>query len=267
MADTAHDLFQAGDIAGWTAALTAEVKAAPTDVSKRFQLGEALLVAGNVDRADAQFDMVSTQDPSWGPKAAMIRQMLRAMKAREEFFTKGSPPEILKDPDDYLSTLLRANMSLREGDEAEAAKLFAEAEELRPEAPGTAGDKAFDDFRDLDDRTAGILEIVTSNGKYYWTPYSQVREIAFAPVERPRDIVLRQAEVDIVDGPSGVVFIPTIYWMDPGKSADAARLGRITDWLGDDDGGPMYGVGQRAFLIGEEAAAIHTLEHLTFNVG
>ena len=42
------------------------------------------------------------------------------------------------------------------------------------------------------------------------------------------------------------------------------RLGRMTDWRGG-EGGPVRGVGQRMFVVGEEDRSIMELKELTFN--
>ena len=73
---------------------------------------------------------------------------------------------------------LEASICLREGDQAKAAQLLAEAEESRPHPTGTCDGKPFDDLRDLDDLVAPVFEVLTSTGKYYWIPMERV--------ERPR---------------------------------------------------------------------------------
>ena len=61
--------------------------------------------------------------------------------------------------------------------------------------------------------------------------------------------------MDVNEGPDGEVFLPAIY-VTPGVEVDErTQLGRVTDFVGG-DGEPVRGVGQRTFLIGEEAMPI-----------
>ncbi|MGF1462458.1 MAG: type VI secretion system accessory protein TagJ [Maricaulaceae bacterium] len=258
--------FQSGDASGWINALTQAVKASAADPVKaaatRVRLGEGLMTVGDLDRADTQFDTAVSLDPSWGPKAALLRQLLRALKSRDEVFAQGRAPEVLAEPDAYLTALLKANAALRDG-EADAGALFEAAEQLRPAFAGVCDGATIDDWRDLDDRLGGVIEVVTSNGKYFWTPMSQVRELRFQPIERPRDVVLRQMELDVIDGPTGVVFMPTTYWTAPDRANDAMRLARVTEWSEGADSDPVIGYGQRVFLVGEEAKPVNSLTVLT----
>src|SRR5690606_30522696 len=109
---------------------------------------------------------------------------------------------------------------------------------------------AFDDFRDLDDLTAGLFEVVTSTGKYYWVPVEQVEAVEFRPPRRVRDLIWRPAAMTVRDGPDGEVFLPTRYGERGEEADDAYRLGRATDWAGG-DGAPVLGRGLRTFLVGD----------------
>ena len=44
---------------------------------------------------------------------------------------------------------------------------------------------------------------------------------------------------------------------------DALRLGRETDWR-EADGGPVRGVGQRLFIMGDDAVAMMDLDNIRF---
>lgn len=265
MTENVSDYLTSGDLTGWIEHLVAAVKAAPGDAGARFALGQALMVAGDYERADNHMDLAMNHDTSWGPKISLVRHMLRAMKSRDECFSAGRAPEVLKTPEGYLALLLKANAAFRDGDSDLAASLFEEAEGVRPAISGTKDGAAFEDFRDLDDRTAGILEIVTSNGKYYWIETSTINEMTVAPVSGLRDTILRQVEIDIEDGPSGVVFVPSVYWSADQDLDDKTRLGQLSDWS-DDDRPPVTGVGRRCMMIGEEMSAFgEDGRHFIFN--
>ena len=50
---------------------------------------------------------------------------------------------------------------------------------------GTCDGRPFEDSRDLDDLTSCVLEVLTSDGSYYWVPIADVESIEFRPPARP----------------------------------------------------------------------------------
>jgi type VI secretion system protein ImpE len=115
----------------------------------------------------------------------------------------------------------------------------------------------------LDDGFASVFEILTVSGKYCWVPGEQVAALELRPPQGPRDLLWRQARITLgTDGLEGNVYLPAIYPLT--ETADAAaRLGRSTTWHGG-EGTPVRGVGQRMFLVGEQAMPIMDIETLSF---
>lgn len=264
MGDTPGQLFQAGKLQEAVAAATQAVKAKPADPDRRGLLAEFLLFAGALERADTQFDTLSTQNPEAAVSVALIRQIIRGEQARRQLFGDGRPPEFLDvPPPDALRLKLEAVVALRDGRAADALALCEQAEDARAPLRGTHNGAAFDDFRDLDDIFGGMFEVVTSTGKYFWVPADKVERMEFHPPERPRDLLWRRASVNVRGGPDGDVFIPTIYPGLADDAADALRMGRVTEWS-EDEGAPVRGSGQRSFLVGEECLPILQLGVLEF---
>jgi type VI secretion system protein ImpE len=258
------ELFQAGDLAAAVAEAVQEVKAAPMQIERRVRLADYLLFTGDFDRADKQLDMAGTQDPGWAPKLAMLRQLVRGGVARQDLYQSGRPPELLGQAPDYMQMLLKALVAVREDRAEEAAELVAAAEEARPALAGTCDDVAFDDLRDLDDLNSGVLELFTTNGKFFWVPLSSVRRMDFAPPAGPRDLLWRQVDIDIKDGPQGVVYVPALYHQWQSELADGFKLGRESDWV--EAAGIYRGIGQRCFLIADEAVPVSDITTLEFVV-
>ena len=256
---TAADLIKAGDLAGARAALVETVKRSPADAEARYALAETLIVQGEWERADGHLDLVSTQDPSWGVLVALVRQLLRAAVHRDEVFAKGRSPDLVTPPTPEIETALRILLEARTGDEAGALREAADAE--APDLSGTCDGRAFDTLRDLDDRTADVLELLTSTGKYVWAPWSAVVSLELRPIERPRDLVWRAAELELRDGPTGVVYLPMIYQAAAGSLTDPQRLGRETEW--DEQGGLTCGLGQRCLLVGEDLVPFSSIGGLS----
>lgn len=257
------ECYEAGDLKGAIAAANDEVKNNPTDLSKRGFLIELLCFAGELERVDKQLDVLGKQDPDSMIGVAQLRHLIRAEMARQQFYTDGRLPEFLHEPSEAMQLHLKASIAIREGNQEEAAGLLAEAEEKRPKVSGTCDGEKFEDIRDLDDLTSPFIETLSSNGKYYWVPWEQIVSLDFTAPVRARDLCFRQVELSVKDGPDGQVFIPALYAGSHTNEDDKVRLGRFTDWQGDDNT-PIRGVGQRTWLIGEHDHPILELKHIEF---
>jgi type VI secretion system protein ImpE len=266
-ADSAGALFRAGRLDAAIEAANMAVRRAPGALGERILLAELLLFAGNLERCDRILDAAVHTDPGAAAVIAEFRQLLRAEAARRQMKREGRLPEFLEAPSAALRAALAAAVALRAGDAAEAARQAAAAEAARPRVAGSLGPPSaevrFDDFRDADDLCAGFFEVLTVTGKYYWIPTERVVSLVFQPPRRPRDLVWRRARIATAGGPDGEVYLPAIYDAPDAGLDDAFRLGRATDWRAE-DGGPVRGVGQRVFLIGEEARGIMELTAVRF---
>jgi len=265
--ETSGALFRAGKLAAAIDAANAAVRAKPGDFVERLLLAEFLVFAGNLQRADVILDAAAKADPTTAIVVAEFRQLLRADIARRQCLTEGRVPEFIGEPTPPLKAALAALVALRAGDLGEAARQAAEAENCRPRAAGSMkrpdGDASFDDFRDADDLFAGFFEVLTTTGKYFWIPTERVASIEFHPPRRPRDLAWRRAAMSVIDGPDGEVYLPAIYVSAEAGSSDDVCLGRTTDWVGEEDG-LVRGIGQRVFLIGDDAFGIGDLSALRF---
>jgi type VI secretion system protein ImpE len=263
----ANELYKAGKLHEAVTAALEDVKQHPTDTGKRAFLCELLCFAGDWERADRQLDALSPPEPDAQMGVNLFRQLVRAEFARQQFFTEGRLPEFLDQqitPD--LTLRLEGSLLLREGKAAEAAALFARAEEQRPRISGTCNGQPFADLRDLEDRTASFFEVLTSAGAYCWVPLERVDEIDFRPPTQLRDLLWRSAHMSVRDGAEGDVFFPVLYAGSAGDADDQVRLGRATEWRGDNDG-PVRGFGQRIFLADNEDRSILELQSLKINPG
>jgi type VI secretion system protein ImpE len=263
----AREHFEAGRLAEAVTVMNEEVRANPRDADRRGFLAELLCLTGNLERADLQLDAIGQQDPKLALGVALSRQLIRGEQARRQFFSDGRMPEVIGEPTERLRLFIEASVRLREGAVAEAADVLTRLEAARAPLAGIHNDQPFDDFRDLDDLIAGVFEVVTSVGKYYVIPMERVAFVEFHAPERPRDLMWRRALMNVIDGPEGEVFIPVSYVppgiQPPPTVSDAARLGRITDWVGG-EGEPIRGIGQRSFILGEESIGILELGRIDF---
>jgi type VI secretion system protein ImpE len=258
---TPGELYQAGKLKEAIAEAQEGVKKHPVDTLRRGQLAELLCFAGDLDRADKHMEAVAQHDPASLVGVNLFRQLLRAEKARQQFHGEGRMPEFLGEPSPLLKLHLEASIDIRKGDLANAARLLAQAEEQRPRVSGTCDGRPFHDFRDLDDLTASYFEVLTTTGKYYWVPLERVERIEFRAPERPRDVLWRRALMVVRGGPDGEVCLPSTYPMTHAQDDDQLRLARGTQWI-EQEGAPVRGIGQREFLVGDQAVSVLELKEI-----
>jgi len=239
---TATEAFKAGKLAEAVAAGIEQVRNNPADRGKRMFLAELFVFAGDLERADKQLDMLFQPDAPDLMTVTLFRQLLRGETARREVFAQGRLPDFIAQPPEHVKQHLEAAIHLRENRPAEAA---------------------FDDFRDLDDLTAPVFEVITANGNYYWVPIETVELVEFHKPERTRDLFWRPTHMIVNNGPDGVVYVSTLYPGSHASANEAMKLGRGTDWTGG-DGTPYRGTGMREFLVGDAARAIMELTQIEF---
>lgn len=255
-----NSLYSSGRLADAATAAISVVKGKPADVGARLFLAELLCFQGDWERAEKQLDAAAKQSQDDGFLALLIRQLIRGEILREQVFSEGRSPQLVGElpMDAKLQLEICTELRLHQN----AAELVEKAQEAREPIAGHCNDQPFDDIRDLDDRMAGILEVITATGKYYWVPSKSVKTLEFAKPERPVDLIWRKASIDVENGPEGEVFIPVRY---PCPNAegwdDQLRLGRATSWAGETTGA-VIGLGQKMFLLGEEAKSMLEIDRI-----
>lgn len=233
------------------ALLVARVKAAPADAAARLDLVDLLILLGEWEKADMHADLAGTHDPARAVPTALTRQLIRAAAWRGDTFEKGRPPELVTPPDAAIEAAL-ARIAGKDAIDASSP------------LSGTCDGAPYDELRDADDRTAGVLEVLTSTGKYMWVPFAAVISLRPAKPASVRDLVWRPAELEVADGPGGIVYLPATYHAQ--LQTDAQRLARETDWIEGVDGS-VTGVGARLLLVGDDLLALDGFEELTVAQG
>lgn len=260
---TIQEHYANGRLAEALAAATEAVKKSPSDVSARQSLVEMLCFTGDFARADTHLDLMGTRDTAMAVRIALVRQIVRGEVVRQQCFSEGRVPELLAGPTPTVEHLLKLQVALRAGDQSAAAEHAKAAAAARPKCAGTLGGKAFDDFRDWDDRVSGVLEAITPTGKYYWIPVEQVVSLKFMPLETLMDVLWRPVEMQVKDGPDGVVYLPALYAGTASVADELVKLGRLTTWDGSLPG-VNIAAGHRVFRVGDADVALHELGDVTF---
>ena len=261
---TAIDLFKQGKLEDAIQATIEVVRNNPSDISARSSLCEFQCFAGNLEKADKQLDTLLSLDADALHGVSMFRQLIRAEQARNDFYRDGALPDFIEQPGDELKARLEASIAIREGHADDAVARLAEAESARTVVTGTCNGENFSDLRDLDDLLGSVVEVLTSTGKYYWVSLNQIRSLTFDPIEHTRDLLWRPMEIEVGGDIDGRVYAPALYHGSFEGDDPKSHVGLATDWT-ESIAGVIRGVGQKMFLVGEDAVPGLEITELRIN--
>ena len=256
-------LFDEGKLAAAIEELTRDVKARPADANLRTFLFELLSFAGEWERAERQLDVIGHQSATAEVGTQAYRDNIGAERERRRLFAEGGEPHFLVEPPRYADRLLAAIALLREGDAQEARRALEQVEDERPPLAGRINDRPFRDFRDFDDLCGPVLELIVQ-GRYTWLPFEQISRMEIAAPRNLRDLVWARARIESVDGATGEVFLPALYFGSSAHADDRVRLGRVTDWKQVGEGLHLT-VGQRLFLVDDEDEQVFEARTIEFD--
>lgn len=239
------------------------VKTSPTNAAARTFLFELSCFSGDWDRADKQLDVIGHQDTNSLIGSKIYQQNFKAERDRINLFANGTRPESMMKLPDYVEDLLKANELVRLGKTDEARMLLDSVEENRPAFPCTINGEKFSDIRDYNDLTMCVFEIIIKD-TYVWVPFEQVEKIEFLDRKSLRDVFWLQAKVDLKNGTSGEMFLPSLYVNSWKHDDDLVRLGRSVDWR--DAGGEIYiGEGTKLFWMDGNDRSILDIQTVEFD--
>lgn len=252
-----------GNLKGAMESALSLVKANPTDRAARTFLFELSCFSGDWERAERQLEVVGHQDTTAMIGSMIYRQNFKAERDRSNFFSNGLKPEFMQTPPAYVEDLLQANNRLREGNVAEARQILDDVEENRPAFACHINDEEFTDFRDYNDTTMCVLEAFLKD-QYIWLPLEQIQKIEFFVPKSLRDLYWIQAQIELVNGTNGEMFVPALYSDSWKSDDDRVRLGRMTDWR--DAGEELFiGEGTKLFWMDGKEKSILDIRTIEFN--
>lgn len=261
----AKELLAAGKLEEASAALLRQVKANPSDSASRTFLFELSCLSGDWDRAERQLDVIGQQSTEAQLGVMVYRANINAERERRRVFAEGVQPHFLREPPAYVDLCVEALAQVNRGLIKEARATLDRAEEERPAIAGSLGGKEFLDFRDYDDFTAPVVELIVKD-KYVWLPFEQIKSIQISPPRQLRDMIWASARVEATDGTIGEVYMPSLYAGTSSSANDQLRLGRMTDSkpLGED----LYqSLGLRLFLVDGEDKTLFEATPVEFSRG
>jgi type VI secretion system protein ImpE len=265
---------RAGKLDEALADLQSQVKKAPADPRLRVFLFQLLAVKGQYERAGTQLEVAGELDGSVMEMVRAYRAILPCERLRASVFAGAKTPLLFGEPAPWMALMLQAVQHTARGEYAEARALRERAFEEAPVTPGTltirrAGDggegdakseakddgveEAFQWIADADGRLGPILEAIV-NGRYYWLPFSRVKEITFEKPSDLRDLAWTPALLTFANGGETVAFIPTRYPGSEAATEPAVVMARSTVWE-ERAAETFLGLGQRVFATdsGEHA--------------
>lgn len=254
-------LFQDGKIDEAIQALTASIRANPTDAGLRTFLFDLLCFQGNLERAVKQLDLIADASPDSQTAAMTFRGVIFAEESRRRVLAGQEAPKFFMEPPAYVQQHLEAIRQIAAGNSAGANELLATAEAEREPIHGKAGDDAFDDIRDCDDVIGPTLEFVFQSD-YYWIPLEQVNFVSIEAPKQPRDLIWTQVRITMTDNMPRGGYVPALYDGTHKSEDNNLKIGRGTDWVADEDA-PVRGIGQRTMLVGEDAVGFLELRKLS----
>lgn len=221
--------LDAGNLTGAVEAALRLVKTNPTNETARTFLFELSCYSGEWDRAEKQLEVIGHQDVNAAMGTLIYRQNFKAERDRMRLFSDGLSPEFMGHKPPHIADLFDAINRVREGNFAEARTAIDKVEEERPAYKCEVNGEAFSDFRDYNDLTMCVFEVIHKDS-YMWLPFEEVASINFFKPKTLRDLYWIQAEVELKNGISGEMFFPALYSGTWKSDNDLVRLGRMTDW-------------------------------------
>jgi len=241
----AEELLRSGQLHEALAALESEVRADPANAKLRVFLFQLLCVLGDWERALTQLNMAAELDAANLLMAQVCRSALNCEALRNRIFAGQHSPLIFGKPDDWIGLLVQANQLVAEKKYEASQELRARAFETAPAVAGTIDDEQFEWIADADTRFGPVLEAII-DGKYYWVPFTAIKQVQIEPPSDLRDVVWIPANFTWVNEGAAPGLIPTRYPGSESSEDGAVRLARKTEWI--EKPGEVYlGLGQRMF--------------------
>ncbi|MGK0441354.1 MAG: type VI secretion system protein ImpE, partial [Pseudohongiellaceae bacterium] len=182
---SASKFFKEGDLEQAIQACIEDVKEDPANANQRVFFAELLCFSGDYDRADRQLNTLLTLDPKTMLTVSVWRQLLRAAQIRQDVYECKQVPELMDAATPRIENALRA-LTIANKDNVLPESV---AEQEGASEPVVVNGISSSHFRDLDDINANILEVMASNGRYFWIDFDQIDSLEFYAPERPLDLL------------------------------------------------------------------------------
>jgi type VI secretion system protein ImpE len=211
---------------------------------ERAFLFQLLALQGQWERAANQLKVLGDLDASALITVQMYQPAIQCELLRAKVFSGETTPLLLGEPEQWMALLLESLKHLAGGRYEAAGKLREQALEAAPARAGSINGEPFEWIADSDPRLGPCLELIV-DGKYYWTPITNLQSLRLEPPTDLRDLIWAQATVTWANGGQVPALLPVRYpGSESSTATDSHRLSRKTDWIQQPDE-TVLGVGQR----------------------
>ncbi len=255
---TLSQYIQAGQLTSALAFLKEKIKVSPKDLTLRSLLVELLCVQGEYERADQQIETLVVQNPSFAFSGKQLRQLIRAAKHRQEVLMQGRLPQWIEKPNAAINGQVKALTHAIAEKFADAAKEVNKLNKSESALKGSLNGAPFVGLRDLDDRTAYVIELLALNGEYYWVPFNMIKSMVFDASKELISLIWKPVFVTFNNGLEQNFYFPATYVNN--ELNDLQLLGQETVWA--ERQGFVQGRGQKMFLIGDDAISANEIKTL-----
>lgn len=259
----AEDLLRSGRLDDALEALEFEVRADPANAKLRVFLFQLLAVMGDWERALTQLNTSAELDQMNLLMAQVCRSALNCEALRAQIFAGKRSPLVFGEPDEWMGWLVRANQMVAEGKYKASQSLRERALESAPAIAGTLDNQPFEWIADADSRFGPVIEAIV-DGKYYWIPFTAIKQINIEEPTDLRDFVWTPAYFTWVNGGQASALIPARYPGSESGDDDAIRLARRTEWI-KQPGDVYMGLGQRMFTTDKDEFSMFQIRLIELN--
>ena len=243
---SAEALLREGKLDEALTALQGQIRSDPSNAKLRVFLFQLLAVQGSWERALTQLNVAAEMNPETLAMAQMYREAIRCEVLRAEIFAGKRSPLIFGEPPQWIGSLVESLRLTAAGSHQAAGQLRAQAYDAAPATSGRIDEQPFAWIADGDSRLGPVIEAIV-NGRYYWIPIQNIKQI---DVEEPadlRDVVWTPVHFTWANGGAMVGVIPTRYAGSESADDELVRLARKTLW-GEAEGDAYLGLGQRMLV-------------------
>lgn len=264
---TPEALLKDNNLVGALAELKKSVVASPSDAEKRWFLFQLFCLNCEYERAQEQLKIAAQLDDAFQSACLIYLRVVACEFFRQKVIVSAEEtPLVLGEPEEWLAKLLEANRLLGQNKLKEATRLRMEAYNIQPAVSGTCNDVPFEWICDQDSRFAGNLECFL-NGKYYWLPLSQVKELEIAVESERRayiDLLYPKAKLILKTEAELDIILFARYPGDYSPEKPELLMNLLTEWEDLNDYN-ILGRGQRMLCADSGDFPLLELKKLSFN--
>ncbi|MBV9876261.1 MAG: virulence protein SciE type [Verrucomicrobia bacterium] len=240
----AEQLLKEGRLDEALKAIQNIVREEPASAKPRIFLFQLLGVLGDWSRANTQLQVLSEMDSDSMMLARIFEPVLLCEAFRADVFAGKRTPVIFGEPPEWIGLLVQAMELFGQSKFEAGIELRDRAFDAAPMNQGAINGESFAWIADADERLGPVLEVILE-GRYYWIPFSRIRQVLVEPVTDLRDLVWAPAQFVWENGGQATGHIPTRYPGTEHSADNQLKLARKTEWL--DQNEIHLGLGQRLF--------------------